>query len=761
MKMLQQDSPIFDQLSEFVRISKYARYNPVEKRRETWEEQINRVMDMHKKKYDHLVGNPEFDYLIKNCTDAMLLRKVLGSQRALQFGGESILNKNMRMYNCAASYVDRPSVFSETVYILMCGVGGGYSVQYKHVNQLPTIRSIPNDAEEVKYVIPDTTEGFADATGIVMSQYFTTNQTHPEFFGKNVSFDFSKIRVKGSPIRDTNGKAPGPEPLKLSLVLIKKVIERCLSMGLDRLRPIDCYDIIAHISDAVLAGGVRRSALLILFSPNDQEMAMAKTGSWYIDNPQRGRSNNSALLIRNKTTFEEFLSLYKHIKEYGEPGFIWADHEDTLFNPCVEVSLYGYDEYGNSGFETCNLSTINMKKVENIQDFYECCETASIIGTLQAGYTDFNYLSPATANIVRREALLGVSMTGIMNNPKIAFDADVLRRGAEIVKETNAKVAKLIGINPSARTCCVKPEGTTSCLLNTSDGMHPEHSTRYFRRVQANKLEEPLAYFKKQNPDAVKESVWSSTKSDEVITFLCVSSKNSILKKDVSAIEFLEKVKFVQKHWVQTGRNPERCIQPWLCHNVSNTVTVNPGEWDDVASFIYANRDYFTGISLISNSGDKDYDQAPKQEVLTEEEIAEKYGPAALFASGLIVHAHNAFNGNLYNACACFLGSGEKLETINFHPNDDEIMDHITDAKETLSKLMWLEQAKKFTKRYFDGDKVKMTYCLKDVDALKTWCDLERTYKSVDWTKFIEQVDNTKVEETIACAGGACTFKRI
>ena len=745
---------VYEQLPEFTRIAKYAQYNHKKKRRETWNEQVDRVFKMHKVKLSKYIDNEEFIEMFNFSKNMMLRKNVLGSQRGLQFGGPAILNKNARLYNCCATYIDRPRVFQEIMYCLLCGEGVGFSVQTHHIDKLPNITRTDITKTNVTFVIPDSIEGWSDAIGVLLSSYFVSDQPFPEYYNKYVNFDYSLIRPKGASISHMGGKAPGSDALKNSLSKIQNIFETMfINDNCIKIKPIDAYDIIMHSSDAVLSGGIRRSATLAIFSLHDEEMLKAKTGDWYIKNPQRARSNNSALLLRDQVDKEKYITMMESVKQFGEPGMIWSDSTETLFNPCVEIGLYGYNDKGQSGFHKCNLSEINMTNIKTEQQFYDSCRAASIIGTFQAAYTDFPYLGSVTEEIVRIEALIGVSMTGMCDTPEISFNPKILEKGATIVKETNAILAKIIDINTAARTTCIKPSGTASCLLGTSSGIHPHHSKRYFRRVQANKLETPLQYFKKYNPHAVEESVWSSNKTDDVITFLCKANPNALLKSQVSAIEMLKNVKLVQEHWVTTGRNLELCVKPWLNHNVSNTITVNNDEWNDVTDFIYTNRHYFAGISLLSSSGDMIYNQAPFQEVLDHTEIVQKYGAGSILASGLIVHALDTFNGNLYAACDTFLGYGEKLEFPKF---ENDTTQSFVDCDKTYKKIRWIAQASKFTKRHFGGDKTKMTFCLKSVDAWKKWCDLKRTYQYVNWEDFYEEQDNTTPTEYIACSGNSC-----
>jgi len=444
------------ELQNYAFVSKYARWIPEKKRRETWKESVTRVREMMHEQYPEVNGDIDWAY------DLMYTKRVLGSQRALQFGGKPIFKHHARVYNCIASYVDRPRFFQECMYLLLCGCGVGFSVQKHHVDRLPDFIHMKNGTK--KFTIPDTIEGWSDAVGVLVSSYFEDCELFPEYTGKTVNFDFSEIRPAGSYLSSSSGKAPGPEPLKKALTNIKKVLDKALKDALfsvRKLRPIDVYDVVMHASDAVISGGVRRSATICLFSPDDEEMALAKTGNWFHDNPQRGRSNNSALLLRDKTTPEQFSNLMQSVKEFGEPGFVWSDSTELIVNPCVEIGLYPVDEEtGKTGWQACNLSTINCAKVKTKEEFFESCRAASIIGTLQAGFTTLPYLGEVSERIFKREALLGVSMTGIMEQHELCLDPAVQKEGARVVKRTNKEFAAKIGINPAARTTCVKPEGT-------------------------------------------------------------------------------------------------------------------------------------------------------------------------------------------------------------------------------------------------------------------------------------------------------------
>lgn len=736
-------------LQDYVFTSKYSRYLAGEKRRETYEEAVERVIDMHRRHFT--ARGCDIEDLLGIVGEMMLGRRVLGSQRALQFGGDAILSKHARMYNCTTSYCDRPRFFQEALWLLLCGCGVGFSVQRHHVARIPVL--VRPKGIELTHAVADSIEGWADALGALVSSYFETDQPFPEYFGKYVCFDYSQVRPKGATIAAGVGRAPGPEPLRRSLELIRDILDRVTVAGRGRLRPIDAYDVLMHASDAVLSGGVRRSATICMFSPDDDEMARAKTGNWFTENPQRARSNNSAVLIRDQTDKAQFAGLMKSVREFGEPGFVWADHRDITFNPCAEIGLYPQID-GISGWAFCNLSEINMGAVKSEADFAAAARAAAIVGTLQADYTDFDYLGDISRRIVRREALLGVSMTGMMETPDIAFDGELQRRMAKIVLDTNAEVAARIGLPPAARATCVKPSGTGSCLLGVSSGIHPHHARCYFRRAQANADEAIARFFKEHNPLAVERSVWNPNGTDVVITFCVEAAESARTKRDLSAVELLDYVKLTKANWIDGGRRDEACVKPWLSHNVSNTITVKDDEWDAVTDFIYENRAYFAGVSLLPDGGDLDYPQAPFAEVWTAAEIVEYYGVGAIMSSGLIVDGLHAFDDNLWVACDAALGRGDSLD----FPGIGEMPKRVREAVEKVleDRSDWVRRAGKFARNYFGGDVLKMTRCLKRVHNCKLWEDLQREYRHVDYRKLVETRDNTELEQTIACGGGAC-----
>jgi len=1100
------------ELQDYTFVSKYARYNEKLKRRETWDEAVDRVKDMHLQKYPKNDIKEDIEWAF----DRVKEKRVLGSQRALQFGGKPVLKKNARLYNCTVSFCDRLRFFQESFWLLLCGCGVGFSVQKHHVAKLPDFTE--RKGKTKTYVIPDSIEGWSDSLGVLLSSYFGGGD-FAEYGGYDVEFNFGLIRPEGSKLGSSSGKAPGPVPLQNALQKIVELLDDCLLEGRQNLRTIDAYDIVMHTSDAVLSGGVRRSATICLFSPDDQDMATAKTGNWFNENPQRGRSNNSALLIRGKTTYEQFATLMESVKEYGEPGFVWSDSTELMVNPCVtkkslinttqglktveeligkkfdalvdgksytskgfwktgdkqtlilefksgrtlevtpnhrvmttngwkeakEISLndeivinnhreadfdidvgskdhaqgyllgsflgdgniskksaqikwwgkdkdecrldgfnlmkkadftsYNYKEEsesvavystiesvklyrlaeslgcvvknnrrlnyralsgnwsnltgliagyfdadgtvsvdfkkgcsvrfcskqmnnlknlqialnalgiygkiyknrrdagmrmlpdgqgeskefyceavhelsiscdniirfqklipirnkdkankineivngykrlpnrtnfvdvlvnktigetqdvydctvedihafdcdgiyvhncveigmwpvcavtGESGWSFCNLCEINGKKVKTPEDFEIAVKAAAIIGTLQAGYDQFDYLGDATSRIVKKEALLGVSITGMQDSPEILFNPKLQRKMAKLVLKVNELIAAKIGINVCARGTCVKPAGTTSCVLGTASGIHPHHARRYIRRSQANYLEAPCRHFKETNPNAVEKSVWSANGTDEVIAFCVEVPKCAKVKNDLDAITLLEHVKLTQQNWVTAGTREEACAQPWLKHNVSNTITVMDGEWEQVTKYIFKNRKHFAGISLLPQSGDKDYPQAPFTAIYTPTELAKMYGDGMPMASGLVVDGLHEFNNNLWVACDEAIGVTDLPEPkmVNLFASDaSNSFLHEKNLVDWTNKKDWCRRVQQFADRYLEGDIRQATYLMKDVHNWKLWCDLNREYKNVDYTLLFEDTDETKLMQESGCAGGSCTVE--
>lgn len=721
----------------------YSRWDDTKGRYETWEEAVSRVMRMHRTKYADKM-TPDLETLITFAEKAYKEKKVLGAQRALQFGGQQLLSKEMRNYNCTSSYADRPRFFQEAMYMLLCGAGVGFSVQKQHISKLPKIRKRYEKKVKI-YSIPDSIEGWADAFGVLISSYFEGGGTFPEYEGCQVHFDFSKIRPKGAMISG-GFKAPGPDGLRDALLKCEKLLDKEVKDSKEpvTVRPIIAYDFVMHMSDAVLSGGVRRSATICLFSKDDHDMLNAKTGNWFVDNPQRARSNNSVMVLRDEITRDEWANIIQSVKQVGEPGFIFTDNLEYAFNPCVEVGMLPVvAETQESGWQGCNLSEINGAYCTTREAFITACKASAIMGTLQAGYTNFEYLTETSRKIFEKEALIGVSITGWMNNPDVLFNKDNMISGAEEVKKWNKVVSELIGINQAARCTTVKPSGNASVLLNTASGIHGEHSKRYFRNVQMNEQDDVLGLLQAVNPVMVEPSVWSNTGTDYVVSFPVETKEGSIVKEDLLGVKQLEYVKLAQQYWVEYGTNVELCVDKNLRHNVSNTITVD--DWDEVEQYLFDNRKYFAGVSLLSSMGDKAYPQAPFTEVLTADEILAKYGSAGMLASGLIVDALSAF-GSLWKATDTLNGWGEKLSV---------------DGKEDLLKRDWIRRAKKFSKNYFNADNLEMSNCLKDCYNLHKWLSIQGSMKDISFSEALTEKTFVDVSGlgAQACSGNACEIK--
>lgn len=632
-------------LQDYIAISRYARYSPEKRRRETWSEAVARVRDMHLTHYPETsladatlnavaLGEADESTLahaalpsgglhaaIRDAFASVTRREVLPSMRSLQFGGDAILSKNARVYNCAFTYIDRLDAFPESLHLLLCGCGVGFSVQRHHVDRLPPLGPLDPERPRLTHLVQDTIEGWADALKA---------QLQAAVAGQLLTFDYSLIRPAGAPLRTSGGKAPGPEPLFHSLHRIEHLL---LQASGRQLRPIEAYDILMWAAKAVLSGGIRRSATICLFSLDDEEMATAKTGDWFTHHPQRAASNNSAVIVRSEASRAQFDHLFEAQKQFGEPGFYFVEDREYGANPCVEIGLnprltldsaaiHRLRELGHTGplhegdtltgVQFCNLTTLSANAADTPQSFYRLCARAALIATLQAGYTRFDYLSPVSRLITEREALLGVSLCGVLDRPEVLLDESVLTTGAAVVKTVNAVIARALGISPAARTTCVKPEGTASLLLGTSSGLHPHHARRYFRRVQANVHDPLFTHFKRANPHMVEPSVYDPNGRTEVITFPVEGPTFGIYREDLSALAHLNYVLRVQRHWVQAGRRHEK-FSPGLHHNVSCTITVHPDEWDAVAEFIWTHRNHFTGVALLQDMGDKLYVQAPRE----------------------------------------------------------------------------------------------------------------------------------------------------
>lgn len=604
-----------EEISNYIFTSKYARYNKEAGRRESWDEAVGRVETMHLNKFKELPE--EILDEIRWAFDMVRDKRSLPSMRAMQFGGAAVEAHNARIYNCAVRHIDSLRAFSEAFYLLLCGCGVGFGLTYKYLDRLPDLVSAEDKTGIVMtYVVEDNIEGWADSVEALLMCYFKDTP----FSGRKIVFDYSRVREKGSELKTGGGKAPGHEGLKAAHIKIKALLDRIIEEdGQNRLYSIDAYDILMHQSDAVLSGGIRRSACAALFDKDDERMLNAKTGNWFEENPQRGRSNNSAILLRDKVTREEFGAVMERTKEWGEPGFVFAETEDVLYNPCFEVSFVPVTDDGVCGVQFCNLTTVNGAKVKTEEDFYEAVRAAAIIGTLQASYTDFKYLSNTAKKLTEAEALLGVSITGMMENPDIILDPRVQRIGARIVKDVNQWLAPIIGINPSPRSCVIKPEGSSSLAVGSMcSGIHAAHDRVMIRRVQANAMDNAYQHFKWYNPHLCEPSKWSSNGTDDVISFPIALDDKVMLKKDLTALKHLEIIKSTQRNWVIEGTS--RFNTKPIHHNVSCTVSVGEHEWDGVTQYLYDNRKDFAAVALVAATSDKDYVQAPNESVVTKEE---------------------------------------------------------------------------------------------------------------------------------------------
>jgi len=573
-------------LSELTVYMKYAKYVPELNRRETWDELVTRNMDMHIKKY------PTLESEIREVYKLVYDKKVLPSMRSLQFGGRPIEISPNRVYNCSYLPIDHLDSFAECMFLLLGGTGVGYSVQKHHVDKLPEIRK-PSANRKRRYLVGDSIEGWADAIKVLMKSYFGQNTSTPDF-------DFSDIRPKGAALVTSGGKAPGPQPLKDCVHNITKVLDS--KEDGDRLSPIEVHDIVCHIADAVLAGGIRRAALISLFSADDDEMIACKSGSWWENNPQRGRANNSAVLLRHKITKEFFMELWKRVElsGAGEPGIYFTNDKDWGTNPCCEIALRPY--------QFCNLCEVNVSDIESQEDFNKRVKAASFIGTLQAGYTDFHYLRDVWKKTTEKDALIGVSMTGIGSGTVLGYD---MTEAAIIVNEENERVANMIGINPAARATTVKPAGTTSLTLGTSSGIHAWHNDYYVRRIRVGKNEPIYSYLSENHPELVEDEYFRPHDT-AVISVPQKAPEGAILRTE-SPFQILDRVKRVSQEWIKPGHRTGS-----NSHNVSATISLKEEEWGLAGEWMWENRKFYNGLSVLPYDGGS-YIQAPFSDCTKEE----------------------------------------------------------------------------------------------------------------------------------------------
>jgi ribonucleoside-triphosphate reductase len=584
MSLYTQENTAKNILSDITVYMKYAKYLPEVERRETWEELVTRNKDMHLKKY------PQLQEEIEKAYEYVYSRKVLPSMRSLQFGGRSIEINPARIYNCSYLPIDDWRSFGEVMFLLLGGTGVGFSVQKHHVDSLPEIR-MPNPNRKKRFLVGDSIEGWADSVKALVKSYFTG--------GSRIEFDFSDIRPKGTRLITSGGKAPGPAPLKECLVKIDNLLSQ--KNDGDKLKPIEVHDIVCHIADAVLAGGIRRAALISLFSADDDEIISCKSGAWWEQNPQRGRANNSAVLLRHKITDEFFFDIWKRIElsGAGEPGIYFTNDKDWGTNPCVEIALRPY--------QFCNLVEVNVSDIESQEDYNNRVKAASFIGTLQAGYTDFHYLRDVWKRTTEKDALIGIGMTGIGSGKVLEFN---MKEAANLAKKENERVASIIGINKAARVTCVKPSGTSSLVLGTSSGIHAWHNEYYVRRIRVGKNEPIYTYLYINHPELVEDEYFRPHDT-AVISVPQKSPLNSILRNE-SPIELLERVKKISKEWIKPGHRSGSNT-----HNISATVSIKQDEWKPVGEWMWENRDYYNGLSVLPYDGGT-YIQAPFEDITEE-----------------------------------------------------------------------------------------------------------------------------------------------
>ena len=574
---MEKDKVARDILSDITVHMKYARYLPEKERRETWGEIVDRNKAMHQKKYPELAEEIEAAYKMVHS------KKVLPSMRSMQFGGKPIEVAPNRIYNCAFAPIDDWRVFSEIMFLLLGGTGVGYSVQQHHVEKLPVIQK-PTSKRTRRFLVNDSIEGWADAVKALVRSYFQG--------GSKIRFDYSDIRPKGARLVTSGGKAPGPQPLKECLVKLHGMFES--KENGDKLTTIEVHDMICHIADAVLAGGIRRAALISLFSADDNEMIAAKTGNWWETNPQRGRANNSVVLLRHRITKEYFQDLWERVKESGsgEPGFYFSNDKDWGTNPCCEIALRPY--------QFCNLTEVNVSDVESQGELNSRVRAAAFIGTLQAGYTDFHYLRDIWRRTTEKEALIGVSMTGIASGKVLNLD---MTEASKVVTMENERVAKLIGVNKAARTTTVKPAGTTSLTLGTSSGIHAWHNDHYIRRLRVGKNEAIYTYLSLYHPDMIEDEYFRP--HDTAVISVPQKAPEGAIMRTESALQLLKRVAKVSNEWVTPGTRSGQNT-----HNVSATISVKESEWTDVGEWMWDNRDVYNGLSVLPHDGGT-YKQAP------------------------------------------------------------------------------------------------------------------------------------------------------
>ena len=609
-------------LSDITVFMKYAKYQKDLGRRETWEELVTRNKEMHIKKFPYMKEEIDKAY------ELVYQKKILPSMRSLQFGGKPIEISPNRVYNCGYLPVDDWRAFNEILFLLLGGTGIGFSVQKHHVEKLPEIRK-PKPDRKRRFLVGDSIEGWADAVKVLMRSYFEGTP--------NIEFDFSDIRLKGAQLVTSGGKAPGPEPLKICIRMIKSILNE--KDDGDQLQPIEVHDIICHIADAVLAGGIRRAALISLFSADDQEMISCKAGKWWEKNPHRARANNSAVLVRHRAEKEFFMELWDRIQhsKAGEPGVYFTHDKDWGTNPCCEIGL--------RPFQFCNLCEVNVSNLESQEDLNDRVRAAALIGTLQATYTDFHYLRGVWQRTTEKEALLGIGLTGIGSGMAQKMD---MKAAAKIAKEENARVAMLLGINAAARVTTIKPSGTSSLVLGCSSGIHAWHNDYYIRRVRVGKNEDIYQYLSVNHPELVEDEFFRPHDT-AVISVPQKAPEDATLRYE-SAMDLLERVKWFSQNWIRNGHKRGNNT-----HNISATISIKDSEWEEVGEWMWDNRNFYNGLSVLPYKGGT-YKQAPFEDC---DELTYKRMMDSLEDINLTKIIETDDNTNLSGEVACAGGACE------------------------------------------------------------------------------------------------------
>jgi ribonucleoside-triphosphate reductase (thioredoxin) len=635
-------------LSDIIHWDKYAAFLPDEHRRETHTETTHRCRDMHRDHYQGLGVEAE----INEAFEYVQQEKVLPSMRSFQFGGPAIERNPARMYNCSATHIDSVEAFAEGMFLLLSGCGFGYSVQSNHVNKLPVVQGVQSSTR--RHLVADSIEGWADAVKTLLECYF--------YGRRKPVFDFSDIRPKGSLLITSGGQAPGPQPLITALGHIERVLQGATGR---QLTTVECHDILCYEADAVLSGGIRRAAMISLFDLDDVPMIKSKsnfevisiskpellvnligqqtyhityldpcTGEektvnnltfygeyekeaermlveehklvWWKVEPQRGRANNSAVIVRKKLTRKRFNTFYDLVMENGsgDPGFMFTDDPDWLINPCGEASIRPPGMF-------CNLTTLNADGVESQHDLNMRARMASRIGVLQAGYTHFHYLRPFWQDLTEEDAQLGVSITGIASGDIDHLD---LAEAAMHATDEAHTFAKRVGVNVAARVTLIKPEGTTSLKLMTSSGAHDFFARNYFRRVGMTKGDPLHVWADEFVPEWVEQSVADPTGNSYFIRIPIAAPEGAKVADEATLQDFLDRVDWLQRDWVALGH-----FKGVNSHNVSATAYVRGADdWELLRHWVWDRRHKITGISVLPVD-DNTYVQAP-YEKCTEEE---------------------------------------------------------------------------------------------------------------------------------------------